>query len=161
LWKWEAPRNVDGPTTLIETPTSLVLGRNGGLDRATLVVLGKGTGQPEQLAGAAPGDPLMLPGRRFTGSPGPLALGGAVLAESAVELRPPAYDIRRMPRPPEIDGELNDWWRGWSAIDLSGPRYVQPIQLDGGRPGRWNGPEDLSAKLYMGWDDKYFYFALD
>jgi hypothetical protein len=66
-----------------------------------------------------------------------------------------------MPRPPEIDGELNDWWRGWSSIDLTGPRYVSPVQLEGGRPGRWNGPEDLSAKLYMGWDEKYFYFALD
>src|SRR5262249_26331191 len=85
----------------------------------------------------------------------------AALAEVAVEVRAPQYDIRRMGRLSEIDGELNDWWREWSAIDLSGPRYVQPIQLDGGRPGRWNGPEDLSAKLYMGWDDKYFYFALD
>lgn len=244
LWSWEAPRNVTGPTTVVETPTSLVIGRDGGLDRASLVVLGKGTGQPEQVAGAAPGDPLLLPGRKLIGR-GLMAVGGtivattergtcglacvddealaretidvatrlaredspaaraalahelakaqpprledatqacaralesenvspdqydrifaqlAALAESAVEVRPPAYDIRRMPRPPEIDGELNDWWRGWSAIDLTGPRYVQPIQMDGGRPGRWNGPEDLSAKLYMGWDDKYFYFALD
>jgi outer membrane protein assembly factor BamB len=244
LWKWEAPRGATGPTTIVETPTSLIVGRDGGLDRATVVVLGKGTGQPEQVALAAPGDPLELPGRRFMGR-GLVAVANTViattergtcglanvdddalaretieaatklagddspqrraalahefaraepprledaiaacsraletesvsgeqydrifaqlaaLAEAAVEQRTPSYEIRRMTRPPEIDGELNDWWRDWSAIDLSGPRYVQPIQLDGGRPGRWNGPEDLSAKLYMGWDEKYFYFALD
>jgi hypothetical protein len=85
----------------------------------------------------------------------------AALSEAAIENVRPTYDVRRMPRPPEIDGELNDWWRDWSSVDLTGPRYVVPIQLESGRPGRWTGPEDLSAKLYMGWDDKYFYFTLD
>jgi hypothetical protein len=67
-----------------------------------------------------------------------------------------------MPRPPEIDGELSDWWRPWSSVELLGPQNVQPIQQPPGEtPGRWSGVEDLSARLYMGWDEKNFYFALD
>ena len=239
-WEWVA-HGLRGPTTLVETPTAILVARDGRFDRPQLVVLGKGTGKPDHAE-----DQIALPGRKFVGR-GLMAAGGCVVAstdrgtfglthvdderlaratlqatldlaekdtperraaladrlfraspprveeaidsvtkalvaesmsttpetydrlfaqlaalsETSVELGQPHYDIRRMPRPPEIDGELNDWWRGWSSIDLVGPRYVSPVQLEGGRPGRWNGPEDLSAKLYMGWDEKYFYFALD
>ncbi len=237
LWQWEA-HGVRTPTALVETPTSILVARDGRFDRAQLIVLGKGTGKPDEQ--------ISLPGRKLVGR-GLVAAGGCVvvstdrgtfglthvddellgretlaatlelaahetpenraaladklaranpprveeaidscskallaegtglspesydrlfaqlaaLSEASVELAPPHYDVRRMPRPPEIDGELNDWWRDWSAVDLTGPRYISPIQLESGRPGRWNGPEDLSAKLYMGWDEKYFYFALD
>lgn len=236
-WQWEA-HGVRGPTAIVETPTAIVCARDGRFDRASLVVLGKGTGKVDEQ--------IPLPGRKLIGR-GLVAAGGCVvvstdrgtfglthvdderlaretlaatldfaasdtprnraaladklvranpprvedaldsvskallaegagaspetydrlfaqlasLAESAVEQTRPHYDVRRMPRPPEVDGELNDWWRSWSSIDMTGPRYVCPIQLEGGRPGRWNGPEDLSAKLYMGWDERYFYFALD
>jgi outer membrane protein assembly factor BamB/TolA-binding protein len=86
----------------------------------------------------------------------------AALAESASEEAPLALDVQRMPRPPEIDGELSDWWRPWSSVTLAGPRHVQPIQAPPTvSPGRWTGDEDLSAELYMGWDERSFYFALD
>ncbi len=39
---------------------------------------------------------------------------------------------------------------------------MQPIQAPPtAAPGRWSGDEDLSAALHMGWDERYFYFALD
>lgn len=86
----------------------------------------------------------------------------AALAESASEESPVALEVQRMPRPPEIDGELSDWWRPWSSVKLAGPRHVQPIQAPPTvSPGRWTGDEDLSAELYLGWDDRSFYFALD
>ena len=85
-----------------------------------------------------------------------------LVRERQVEQTTPTYGIRRMPRPPEIDGELNDWWQGWTALDLKSPSYVLPIQQGPGiRPGRWTGAEDLSAKLYLGYDDVYLYFVLD
>jgi outer membrane protein assembly factor BamB/TolA-binding protein len=82
--------------------------------------------------------------------------------ERQTDQRTPTLAIRRMARPPEIDGELNDWWQGWTSVDLRSPRYVLPVQQDAGvRPGRWTGEEDLSAKLYLGYDDTYLYFVLD
>ncbi|RMG07855.1 MAG: hypothetical protein D6731_22900 [Planctomycetota bacterium] len=84
------------------------------------------------------------------------------LGEQAAEEEPPRLSVRRMPRPPIIDGELSDWWRPWSSVDLRGPSFVQPIQQPpGAPPGRWTGLEDLSARLYLGWDEKNLYFALD
>lgn len=84
------------------------------------------------------------------------------MSESRSEEEPLKLGIRPLPRPPEIDGELADWWRPWSSVALEGPLFVQPIQqLPGQSSGRWTGREDLSAKLYMGWDEKNFYFALD
>jgi outer membrane protein assembly factor BamB len=86
----------------------------------------------------------------------------AAIAESEADDRARALKVRAMPRPPKIDGELDDWWRPWSAIELAGPRHVQPVQLPAGQePGRWLGQEDLSADLYLGWDTTSFYFALD
>ncbi len=236
-WQWEAG-GVRGPASLVETPASIVVARDGRFERTSLIVLGKGTGRVEEQ--------IHLPGRKLVGR-GVMAAGGCVvvssdrgtfgltrvddeklaretlaatldlakddtaerraaladklvrasparledaldscakallaegtgaspetydrlfaqlaaLSESAIEAVRPHYEVRRMPRPPEIDGELNDWWRGWSAVDMIGPRFVSPVQLESGRPGRWNGPEDLSARLYMGWDERYFYFAID
>lgn len=86
----------------------------------------------------------------------------AAIAESLSEEAPPTLPIRALPRPPEIDGDLADWWRPWSAIALRGPRWVQPIQQEPtSSPGRWTGEEDLSGHLYLGWDARHLYFALD
>ncbi|MBL4849925.1 MAG: PQQ-binding-like beta-propeller repeat protein, partial [Planctomycetes bacterium] len=82
--------------------------------------------------------------------------------ERQMDRETPTIAIRRMPRPPEIDGELNDWWQQWTAVELRSPQYVLPVQQQPGvRPGRWTGVEDLSAKLYLGYDDQYLYFVLD
>jgi len=86
----------------------------------------------------------------------------AVAAETASDERRLELPVRTMPRPPRIDGELDDWWRPWSSAELRTPRHVQPLQLEPGEePGRWHGREDLSARLYLGWDAHYLYFALD
>jgi len=40
-------------------------------------------------------------------------------------------------------------------------RHIGGIPSPGQAPDVWVGEEDLSAVLYTGWDDQYFYFALD
>lgn len=84
------------------------------------------------------------------------------LLEMQIEKSQPKMNIQRMSRPAEIDGDLNDWYRQWSAVSTAGPVHVLPIQgMPGGEGEFWRGQEDLSAKLYMAYDDKNFYFALD
>jgi outer membrane protein assembly factor BamB len=84
------------------------------------------------------------------------------LLEVQVEKKQPKMSIHRISRPAEIDGELNDWWRDWSSVVTKGPTHVLPIQgMKGGEGAFWRGQEDLSAKLYMAYDDRNFYFALD
>ena len=72
----------------------------------------------------------------------------------------PRIVCRQFRMPPAIDGELNDAWDVATRIHLATPRNVGTI------PGReqlsdWEGEEDLSAYIYTGWDDTYFYFAMD
>jgi outer membrane protein assembly factor BamB/TolA-binding protein len=72
----------------------------------------------------------------------------------------PRITSHRFPKPPSIDGELNDAWDVSTRIRLNTPRNIGTIP----GPGQlrdWEGEEDLSAILYTGWDDHYFYFALD
>ena len=74
--------------------------------------------------------------------------------------RAPSLLARRLLTPPEIDGTLNDWWDVGTRTRLDSPRHVSTV------PGpeeqmHWEGEEDLSATLYVGYDDTYFYFALD
>ena len=72
----------------------------------------------------------------------------------------PRIACRQFRMPPAIDGELNDAWDVATRIHLATPRNVGTI------PGReqlsdWEGEEDLSAYIYTGWDETYFYFAMD
>jgi outer membrane protein assembly factor BamB/tetratricopeptide (TPR) repeat protein len=84
------------------------------------------------------------------------------LLEMQIEKKQPKLKIQRMSRPAEIDGELNDWWREWSSVTAKGPANVLPIQgMKGTAREFWRGQEDLSAKLYMAYDSKNLYFALD
>lgn len=69
-------------------------------------------------------------------------------------------EVARLSHPPEIDGDLRDWWPQCQSVRLSGPRHISPIQgYD--RLGIWRGDDDLAGTLYLGWDQKNFYFALD
>ena len=52
-----------------------------------------------------------------------------------------------------IDGSLGEWNRD-SPISLGKPGHVQEIE-----PGKWTGPEDLSAEVWTAWDDTNFYLA--
>jgi outer membrane protein assembly factor BamB/tetratricopeptide (TPR) repeat protein len=83
-------------------------------------------------------------------------LRGAIEARGAAD----TIELQRLARAPEIDGDLRDVWPFHQSIALDRPRRVQPVQGTG-RSGLVRGREDLSATLYMGYDDRYFYFALD
>ncbi|MCA8921030.1 MAG: PQQ-binding-like beta-propeller repeat protein, partial [Planctomycetes bacterium] len=86
----------------------------------------------------------------------------AALVEVDTDEHPLTLTIQRQARPPEIDGELHDWWRPWSGTTLLRPSCVQPIQQPAGAEGgRWRGDEDLSGRLYVSYDNEFLYFALD
>ncbi len=55
----------------------------------------------------------------------------------------------------EIDGDLSKW-EDYPAIVLDSRDDV----FRAARRDLWKGPEDLSAKIYKGWDDEYIYFAV-
>jgi len=62
--------------------------------------------------------------------------------------------------PPTVDGQLDDSWSYAHRTLVTGPRNLNLIPAPG-RRRQWEGEEDLSAVLYTGWDEGYFYFALD
>ncbi|HZN60418.1 MAG TPA: PQQ-binding-like beta-propeller repeat protein, partial [Planctomycetota bacterium] len=72
----------------------------------------------------------------------------------------PRIAARRMRSAPAIDGDLGDAWDVASRTVMASPRNIGTIPGPG-QARDWEGEEDLSAVLYTGWDDKYFYFALD
>jgi len=61
------------------------------------------------------------------------------------------------PKPPVINGEINlsdEWY-------LS-PRYYLGLPVDVGyQPEKWEGQEKQSAVYYLGWDNNYFYMAME
>jgi len=85
----------------------------------------------------------------------------------------PVLRCVKMDRPPEIDGILADDWNESTCLRLEGPEYVE-LLLPGPAPGRTliagrdtpqpgvpRGNNDISVKVYVGWDDKNFYLAVD
>jgi len=89
------------------------------------------------------------------------------------ERRPPVLRCTRMDRPPAIDGLLADDWDEQSSLNIEGGQYIE-MMLPGPtlqrtliagapqrEPGRWRGPNDLSMKVYAGWDKDNFYLAVD
>lgn len=77
------------------------------------------------------------------------------------EAKPAEWGIPRLLEPPKIDGELGDWYSRADRIELEGPAHISPIRGLGPGPVPWRGEEDLSGRLYMGWDNENFYFLLD
>jgi outer membrane protein assembly factor BamB len=83
------------------------------------------------------------------------------LKEEAMKSAPrPEIIAPRLRHAPAIDGELEDGWSYAHRVRLASPRNIGAIPAPG-RGRDWEGEEDLSAILYTGWDDQYFYFALD
>ena len=72
-----------------------------------------------------------------------------------------AIRARKFRSPPSIDGDLSDPWSYTRRIEMRTMRSIGLIPAPGQSPDVWSGEEDLSATLYTGWDDRYFYFALD
>lgn len=88
------------------------------------------------------------------------ALYGQLLGTIEARRGAERMEIARLSHPPEIDGDLRDWWPMHQSVKLAGPRRVAPIQ--GQEPvGIWRGEDDLGGTLWLGWDQKGFYFALD
>ncbi|MCX7704383.1 MAG: hypothetical protein N2234_09885, partial [Planctomycetota bacterium] len=82
-------------------------------------------------------------------------------AFTAALMRPPSLEVEYTKQPPVIDGLLEDEWRRAKAIELDSPKNVFPIQHKRFLTHRWFAKEDLSAKLYLMWDEKALYFLLD
>lgn len=56
----------------------------------------------------------------------------------------------------QVDGQLDDWF---SDPTFTLDERDQVVYLAGG--AKWNGPEDLSARAWVGWDDDGLYMAFD
>ena len=87
--------------------------------------------------------------------------------------RHPVLRCVQMDRPPEIDGILADDWNESTCLRLEGPEYIE-LLLPSPGPGRSliagsdtpqpsvpRGDNDISVKVYAGWDDENFYLAVD
>lgn len=59
---------------------------------------------------------------------------------------------------PKIDANLSEW-NNRPYIELKDSSFLYPI--DAIAHNTWTGSGDLSAKVWVGWDDKNFYFAAD
>lgn len=100
---------------------------------------GAGGGGSEGQAGAAGPD-----GTPAAGSPG----GGA----NQTPLTRPGSPVWRIPRvgsPPVLDGMLDDWRS--DPIDITAAVFGDEY---------WEGPTDLSAKAFGGWDDENLYLGV-
>ena len=88
---------------------------------------------------------------------GPAALQALVISDRAaerVEVAPPRPEAgaRRLPQPPGIDGDLSEWM-GEPAFALGGAAAANVTERQ--------GDEDLSAKVWLGWDDQALYLAAE
>ncbi len=72
---------------------------------------------------------------------------------------PPTIRALRFARPPAIDGRLDDGWAEEARADLAAADRLE--ELPRGAASPWQGTSDLSARLYLGWDDDFLYLALD
>jgi len=84
----------------------------------------------------------------------------------------PTIRCVKVDRPPEIDGIMADDWDEGASLKLDSPEHVEMMlpgpsadrDLIGGsdrRRARPRGPNDVSMKVYAGWDDENFYLAID
>ncbi len=89
-----------------------------------------------RAATATPVQPLvMTPTAALPTPPGPLREGGTVVAQRRAE-------------PPLIDGNLDDW---------PGLPYLADRVIYGA--DQWSGPQDVSARFAVAWDNQHLYLA--
>ncbi len=90
------------------------------------------------------------------------AIFDGIKEESIKNERPDDLIVcRRFRTPPNVDGELNENWNLTESRSLEDLRSINLIPSIGQDSDIWKGKEDLSGRLYTGWDDDYFYFAID
>lgn len=78
-----------------------------------------------------------------------LVLGTAAFAEQA-----PTITACKAQEPIAIDGNLDEW-------KLDSPAVIQDVSQVIRDPGFWQGPTDLSGKVYVMWDEQNLYLAVD
>ncbi|GEM_PF-3198300 len=71
----------------------------------------------------------------------------------------PSLAAPRFAEPPLPDGVLEEAWSSSCAVDLrvSSLRFLPGGSLN----HRWTGESDLSATVYAGWDESFFYVAVE
>ena len=89
----------------------------------------------------------------------------SAVQEAIFQKGAPTCEITRFIVPPEIDGDISDPWNFKGAISLDSPVSVSRIQgrtsVSEQKRKFWRGPVDLSAKVYLGWDDKHLHLLVD
>jgi hypothetical protein len=55
-----------------------------------------------------------------------------------------------------VHAQSGRWWRSSSPVVMDSPQFACELMGDW-----WHGPDDLSAKLYFGWNPAAFLFAAD
>ena len=75
--------------------------------------------------------------------------------ELELELRP-RWVISKSKQPATIDGKLDDWADA-ASFTLDDVYFIDPAVP--GKRAMWNGPDDLSVKFLMKWDDAAIYLA--
>lgn len=83
------------------------------------------------------------------------------LRESLAARSPTTFEAAHMAVPPNIDGAIDEPWRADLAARLDSPTAIDEVQGIPASEARWRSPSDLSAVVYMGWDSRHFYFAVD
>ncbi|MGD0090173.1 MAG: PQQ-binding-like beta-propeller repeat protein, partial [Planctomycetota bacterium] len=83
-----------------------------------------------------------------------------------VDLEPPELMAFLAPEDVQIDGDLSEW-QSTEPIRLQGPLHYVPLAGhssalgQNGAGGGWTGEEDLSARLYVGWNREGLALAVD
>jgi len=83
------------------------------------------------------------------------------IREAAAEHRRATYEAPLLRRAPKIDGRLCEDWRADRAARLDKPHNIERLQFPLSPPRFWRGPNDLSAAMYVAWDAKNLYLAVD
>lgn len=140
------------PSTAEATVTNV-----SGVDRRVIVRAGAVSSGNEPKS-VPPGESLTI-GVPLKTSPSPagstlkieVVQDGVVVAEDSATLA--LYAIRHLPGPVTVDGDLADWSR-LDPVVLDNEAQVHVIH-------GWNGPDDLSSRVYLAWDESAFYLAAD
>jgi hypothetical protein len=64
--------------------------------------------------------------------------------------------VRKTTKPPKIDGGLDGWAGFEPAFRLDRENQVVFKDL---KDAKWSGPADLSADIYLAWDENFFYIT--